>query len=990
MQADLFKKNYKNLNQGQKEAVDTIEGPTMVIAGPGTGKTTVLTLRIANILEKTDTPPDGILALTFTESGVVSMRRKLVALIGPAAYRVGIFTFHGFAEEVIRKHPEYFPRIVGGDVATESEKLSLIETILDQGAFDRIRPFGSPYHYVKGALHTISDLKRDAVSPTQFADILQREEESILSKEDLKHEKGKYAGEMKSLYKDALKNIEKNRELQALYAEYETALAREDLYDFDDMLLELLRAFKEHPDLLQSLQEEYLYFLADEHQDANQAQNTILELLSSYFDEPNLFIVGDEKQAIYRFQGASLENFLYFKKKFPTAKLIYLDENYRSHQSILDASHALAEPLPGDKELRPRLMSKGGSARGTIEVIAYPTEIDEAEGIVRCLKEELEKETEPRDISVLVRTNREISDLGRHLRNAALPVTLFQDEDVLADPDVAKLMLLLRAVNDPENETLLAETLFIDFLGLDPIEVTKALHEARHEKKPIIDIISKFPELAENFSKWVTLGKNRSALEVVTAVLDDSHLAEHLLTLPDSVEKMALLSTLYQEIATRQAHKKDQSIENFLRDIDTLEEHGARLSFASRLKKENTISVMTAHKSKGLEWKVVCIPHMVSGRWGSKRTNLDFRLPYPLGSALQSGKEEDERRLFYVALTRAKEKIMITYAAAAQDGKELVPSQFIEELPKELVDIKEGDEVGASAPLLGALARHSSRENTLWDREYLRETFLEQGLNATALNNYLECPWKYFFKNLIRIPDMMEKHQMYGTAIHFALAEMTNALRQDRSFELEDLIGSFLSCLEKQPLTKKDFEDSKKKGKEVLEAFWDSEREHWHTRALAEFNIAGVTIPLPAGEDLVLRGRLDKVDLLTEAPKNSKGQEVCVVDFKTGRPKTRNQILGETASATGNEKRQLDFYRLLLDLYDDGKYLMTNGTILFTEPDEKGRIKKETFDITSEDSEKVKQETLRVAGEILNFEFWDKECGDKDCESCKLRKVLIA
>ncbi|MES2214177.1 MAG: ATP-dependent helicase, partial [Patescibacteria group bacterium] len=818
MEIELFKRSYENLNLGQKEAVDTIEGPTMVIAGPGTGKTTVLTLRIANILKKTDTPPDGILALTFTESGVVSMRRKLVSLIGPSAYRVGIFTFHGFAEEVIRKYPEYFPRIVGGDVATESEKLSLIERILDQGEFDRIRPFGSPYHYVKGALHTISDLKRDAVSPERFGDILQREEESIFSKEDLKHEKGKYKGEMKSLYKDALKNIEKNRELQELYAEYEKGLAAENLYDFDDMLLELLRAFKEHPDLLQSLQEEYLYFHADEHQDANQAQNSILELLSAYFDEPNLFIVGDEKQAIYRFQGASLENFLYFKHKFPTAKLIYLDENYRSHQSILDASHALAEPLPGDKELRPKLLSKGGAARGSIEVISYPTEIDEAEGIVRCIKEELEKGTEAREISILVRTNREISDIGRHLRNAGVPVTLFQDEDVLADPDVAKLMLLLRSVNDPENETLLAQTLFIDFLGLDPVEVTKALHEARNEKKPIIDIISAFPEFSENFSKWVTLGKNRSALEVVTAILDDSKLVEHLLTLPDSVEKMALLSTLYQEIATRQAHKKDQSIENFLADIDTLEEHGAKLSFASRVRKENTVSVMTAHKSKGLEWKVVSIPHVVSGRWGSKRSNLDFRLPYPLGSAHQSGKEEDERRLFFVALTRAKEKVMITYSASAQDGKELVPSQFIEELPKELLDVKQGEDVGASAPLLGALARRSSQENTLWDRDYLRETFLDQGMNATALNNYLECPWKYFFKNLIRIPDTMEKHQMYGNAVHFGLSEMTNTLRQGKPFELEDLIDSFLVCLSKQPLTKKDFEDSKKKGKVVLEA----------------------------------------------------------------------------------------------------------------------------------------------------------------------------
>ncbi|MDB5254148.1 MAG: UvrD/REP helicase, helicase / ATP-dependent helicase PcrA, partial [Parcubacteria group bacterium] len=248
MKEDLFLKRYKELNKGQKEAVDTIEGPVMVIAGPGTGKTTVLTLRIANILRNTDTPPDGILALTFTDSGVVSMRRKLVSMIGPAAYRVGIYTFHGFAEEIISKHAEYFPRILGGSVATESEKLSILEDAIQSGTFELIRPFGSPLHYVRGALHTISDLKRDAVSPQGLLDVLIREEQSILFKEDLKHEKGKYAGEIKSAYKDALKNIAKNRELASLYEAYEKGLSEKNLYDFDDMLLELLRAFKEHPD----------------------------------------------------------------------------------------------------------------------------------------------------------------------------------------------------------------------------------------------------------------------------------------------------------------------------------------------------------------------------------------------------------------------------------------------------------------------------------------------------------------------------------------------------------------------------------------------------------------------------------------------------------------------------------------------------------------------------------------------------------------------
>jgi DNA helicase-2/ATP-dependent DNA helicase PcrA len=982
MKEDLFAKRYTGLNAGQKKAVDTVEGPVMVIAGPGTGKTTVLTLRIANILRKTDTPPDGILALTFTESAVVSMRRKLVALIGPAAYRVGLFTFHGFAEEVIRKFSEYFPRIIGGDIATESEKLSILEKLIDEGKFERIRPFGAPYFYVPGALHTISDLKRDAVTPETFFEILDKEEQSILAKGDLKHEKGRYAGEMKSAYKDALKNIEKNRELGDLYGRYEKELQSRHLYDFDDMLLELLRALDTYPDLLQSLQEEYLYFLADEHQDANNAQNSILEKLSSYFDNPNLFIVGDEKQAIYRFQGASLENFLYFKNEFPSAELIHLDENYRSIQNILDTSHALAKSLPGDKTMRPRLLAKGENDRGEIEVVSYDTDTDEALGIVESIREELEKGTEPEEIAVLVRTNREITELGRYLVDAGIPTTLFQDDDVLSDPDISKLILLLKAVNDPGNDTVVAEMLFIDFLDLDPINVMKSLSARNSNKKKMLDVVEKFPAFAEHYKEWVTLAKNRSALEVLTSILSESKLTRHLLKVANSVEKMSLLSALYQEIGSRQAHKKDMTLNDFLTDIDTLKEHNARLAFTSRMRKEKTVGVMTAHRSKGLEWKMVCIPHVVSGKWGSKRSNLVFRLPFPLGSAHQSGKEEDERRLFYVALTRAKSRILITHSTRSAEGSELVSSQFIEELPPDLIERRVGNTVGASAGLMGALVSKASKENTLWDRDYLRETFLSQGLSATALNNYIDCPWKYFFRNLICVPEMPNKSQMYGNAVHDALSTMTSALKTGKKFTEADLYERFLACLLKQPMPENDFEEAKSKGKEILKALWDSEYETWYSNALSEFNIKGVHITLPTGEDIVLKGRLDKVDLLND-------KQVRVIDFKTGKVKTRNDILGATKNSIGREKRQLDFYRLLLDLYDDGKYEMIQGAILFTEPDEKGRIIRHEFDISSEDSENVKKETIRIAEEILNLTFWDTECGERDCEFCTLRKVLI-
>ncbi|MBX4200256.1 ATP-dependent helicase [Candidatus Parcubacteria bacterium] len=982
MAGDTFERLYKGLNVGQKNAVDTVEGPVMVVAGPGTGKTTVLTLRIANILRTTDTPPDGILALTFTESAVASMRRKLVGLIGPRAYRVGLFTFHGFAEEVIKKYPEYFPRIIGGDIATEAEKLSIIEEIIEKNDFEYIKPFRAPFFYVQSILHTISDLKRDAVSPREFLKVLEKEEKDILSHEDVYHTKGKYKGEMKTLYKNTLRSTEKNRELTKVYTEYEKALEVRSLYDFDDQLLELLRALKEEKDLLQTLQEEFLYFLADEHQDANNAQNQILELLSSYFTEPNLFIVGDEKQAIYRFQGASLENFLYFRTKFPTAKFIYLDESYRSTQNILDVSYSLAALLPGDPKLRPELKSRT-EKKGLISVIDYRTEKDEYEGLVENILKRIENGEDPDDMAVLVRTNREIADVGRALLAKNISTNLYQDEDVLSDREIFKFMLLLRAISDPQNETIVGETLFIDFLKVDSIQVIQILDKAKKERVHVLEALKNInSEFSNLFSKWIKAARNQSALDAFTTILAESLFTEHLLTLPESIQKMSLLSSLYQEIATRQAHDKDLTLQKFLEDIDRLEEHGGKLQFSTRLPKEKSISVMTAHKSKGAEWRTVYIPHVVDGIWGNKRTMLDFRLPFPLGRAHQSGKEEDERRLFYVALTRAKENVILTYSHMRSDGREQVVSRFIQELPPALLTREQGKTTRDGDEIISQVKKKITRHRTVWDREYLLKTFKEEELSATALNNFIECPWKYFFINLIRIPDMPDKAQMFGVAIHEALSFLTRAVRESGKTTFEKFYESFEKCLSHQPLTDKEYKQALKKGKEMLRVFWDKEMPTWHKNSLAEFNIRNVFVPVGGTEGIRICGRLDKMEIHGD-------REVKVVDYKTGRPKTRNAILGKTESSSGNEKRQLDFYRLLLELYEKGKFEMTQGSIYFTEPDEKKRLKEEVFEMSHEDAERVEQEIVRLYSEVTTFSFWNSHCNDKDCEYCRLRDFLI-
>ena len=286
---DLYQELYKRLNKAQKQAVDTVEGPVMVIAGPGTGKTQILTLRIANILRETDTDPRSILSLTFTESGVVSMRKRLAEIIGDTAYLVNINTFHGFCNDIIKNYPEEFPRIIGSENINEVEQIRILEKLIEELPLKYLRPFGDKFYYARAILADINQLKREGVSAMEFGEIVRKREKTFPKINGLRHEKGPYAGKIKGEFKELEKQIAKNKELARIYIAYQKELAEKRLYDYSDMIMETLSALKKSDDLLPIIQERFHYFLIDEHQDTNNAQNKIIELLASFYPNPNVF-----------------------------------------------------------------------------------------------------------------------------------------------------------------------------------------------------------------------------------------------------------------------------------------------------------------------------------------------------------------------------------------------------------------------------------------------------------------------------------------------------------------------------------------------------------------------------------------------------------------------------------------------------------------------------------------------------------------------------
>ena len=971
-----FDELYNKLNPEQKEAVDTIEGPVMVVAGPGTGKTQILTLRIANIIAKTDTRPENILAITFTESGVVSIRKRLAEIIGGVAYRVAINTFHGFCNDIIKNYPEEFPRIIGSKQITAIDQIKLIEELIDQLPLEILRPFGDRYLYARNILTDINQLKREGIAEAEFRNIVDRELKNFKNIPDLYHERGIHQGKMKGDYQKLEKQIKKNAELASLYENYEKILRDRRIYDFDDMIMEVLAALGENENLLLQLQEEYQYVLVDEHQDTNNAQNKIIELLMAYHPNPNLFVVGDEKQAIFRFQGASLENFLYFKNLYDKSKLVTLTANYRSTQTILDSAHDLLEG---------KLCAKSKQEEKPIHLAVFNKKDQEDFFIAEDLKLKIEKWAKPHEIAVLYRDNKDAFSIARMLEKLCIPYLIESDQDLFSDQDVEKIIVLLKAINNYGEDEHLAAALHLDFLNIPPLLVYKILRKSHNEKIPLYDLIEKekiFSDFAKKLSHWAKLAKNENPMKVFEIVFEESGMLRRILEKGNIAERLWTMNALFDELKGIVEAKPQAKLGDFFDFLETIKRHELFIGKRREKNLENRVRLMTVHRSKGLEFDYVYITGAANGHFGGRKA-ID-RLPllpaiFSLTGRIITEKEKDadERRLFYVALTRARRGVTITYSKTNDALRAELPSQFVGEIRKDLIEEinTSGFEKDFEEKRHILFQASKGKESEVVNKDFIKAILEKNGLSVTALNNYLECPWNYFYSNLLRLPKAKDKHALYGTAVHNALRDFFSQLK-DRDLPRKNLLESFEFYLNKESLNEKDFIEVLEKGKKALSGYYEKYYKNWERRVLTEQEIKGIDIGLP----VYLTGKIDKIEFI------GNGKKVNVVDYKTRKPLTRNQIEGKTKNEDERYKRQLVFYKLLLDNF--GKYEMVSGELDFIEPNEKGEYKKEKFTIEDNEIKALKETIARVVEEIINLKFWNKNCSKKDCPYCRLRSIM--
>lgn len=980
-----FEKAYNSLNPLQQRAVDTIEGPVMVIAGPGTGKTQILTLRIANILRLTDTKPENILALTFTDSGAKAMRERLRLYIHEAAYRIPIFTFHGFAQSLIRDYPEMFPRIIGGRLVTDIESISWIEDILTSSTIQELRPSGDPSYYVSHVIKIINDMKQEYITSSKLADLCNSSEETLSTIEEF-HTKGAHKGKRRTEYMKAEKLLRRKRELLFVYNAYEAKLKSERRYDFNDMILETIHALQTNEELLRMLQETYQYLLADEHQDVNQSQNKIIELLTSFHDRPNLFVVGDEKQAIYRFQGASLENFLFFSDTFPGTEIVSLTDNYRSGQEILDASHELIHVEDGPlRDLRIPLSAKQ-KTQSSITNISFSYEAQEDAWVIENIKALVNEGEDSNDIAIIVRSNKEVEHFSSLLLKENIPAIPSSETDVLKHPVFNSVLRLIESASSPTNERALFEVLHAPYLGISTKDLAQALFPSG--KISLHALIENEDELRsrgiENPAPFVRLstilkeGRARQLTHlphrVIEYLLKESGMIDYL-AIQDPFDGGSVVKQIYDEIEKETDAGNIHQLSDCITHFNRKKEYNIPLSIAPIHRFDHGVRVMTAHKSKGLEFQHVFIPHLTDKNWGGRINRDLFGISFSRLQMNALDPLDDERRLLYVAITRGKKTVYLSHASMKETGSIREPSRLLESLKESESTIIQSAAFEEKYVPIHSITPVPERSYT---SDFFKRILTERGLSATALNNYLKSPWNYLYRNVLRIPEVQSPTLQFGTILHSILEKATKYHTQEGIAPNPSMVKEWLDLeFDKKRFTEEDRARYHERGFLALTKYIEEKSVGYPKTKHEEF---GIRVELPTGDAslpfILLTGKLDRIDF------NDDGNVAVVIDYKSGKPRSRNEIEGKTKKADQGYKRQLVFYALLLELYGDPRFACTECMLSFIEPDARGKIREERFSITQKEIDALRSEIIRVGLEISKGAFLDAPCDPSQSEYC--------
>lgn len=1016
-----FSQEYKKLNSEQQKAVDTIDGPVIVNAGPGTGKTQILATRIGNILLQTDTNPNNILCLTYTDNGSVEMRSRLLKLIGTAAYNIRIHTFHSFCNEVIQDNLSYFGKL-NLEPISDIEEIELFNRLVDSIEKDNpLKRFkGDVYYEVPRLKSLFSLMKKEAWSVEYMNERIDAYINSLPVKEGFFY-KRKYkefnAGDPNpNKIGPEKEKMETLRAAVNLYPRYNKMMSEISRYTFDDMILWVLDAFANNQNLLLDYQEKFLYVLVDEFQDTSRSQNLLLQYLINYWDVPNVFVVGDADQSIFSFQDANVENIFEFEKKFDDSiTKIDLVNNYRSTQQVLDAAHSLIvnnalRTVSKDTLLIAANSEINGSE--TIPVInEYPNITHEAMHIALQIEALINAGVSGKEIAVIYRNHSQVDEIIKILETKKIAVNAKKKVDLLQMPFIQNIITILTWI-DKENtipysaDDLLFKILHFNFFSVKPSSIARlsmSVNEknvGRKEDRFYIrrliedlplqsgDLFSQPDNSLQNVSTILeTLLKesnNVTVQHLVELVIQKAGILSFVMQSSEKPWLMQCLNSFFSFVKDNSKRSPQISLHELLNTITVMQKGRLSIPLYKVTATDEGVNLITAHSSKGSEFKHVFVIGCTNKIWDdSKGNNRSYSYPDNLLSNHNTSTDlEESRRLFYVAITRAKTNLSISYSLKDSSDKPLIRSTFV----SEILEGMNWQATKLSVPddqltdyLASQFAETAMPEIELVEANYINQILKRYSLSVTHLSNFLSCPLKFYYQNLIKVPAAKNENMMFGSAVHFALQRLFEKMKSNNDMfpNKENLLEDFNWFMDKNrdAFTIEEFTRRKDYGEKILPAYYDTHINHWNKIVKVEHAIRNVALG-----DIPLNGKLDKLEFT--------GKQVNVVDYKTGKYTNAVKKLNPPAEEDpngGDYWRQAVFYKILMDNDKSNDWQNISTAFEFVEP-VNDEYKVEKLVITPEDITTVSQQIKAVWQKIQNREF-KVGCGKSDCEWCTFVKT---
>lgn len=871
------------LNSEQKKAITHPGGPLLIVAGAGTGKTTVITQRIKYLLSEKKVNPKEILALTFTEKAAEEILRRVDESMPLGYEEPWLSTFHAFCERILRDEALEIGLDPSFKIISEPQQWLLVRKNLFDLDLKHYRPLGNPSKFISAILSFFSRAKDEIITPDDLYKYTQEQNRKTFQDDAQREE-----------YK-------KLQEIAHAYQKYQNILLKENFLDFGDLLFWVINLFKKRPSVLKKYQTQFKHILIDEFQDTNIAQYEIIKLLAPATQNPDLTVVGDDDQAIFKFRGASISNILDFKKDYPQSQTVVLTLNYRSTQEILNSSHQLIQnnnpnrlevKLKINKKLKSSLSQKGLNP----QVLQFENLEDEAEQIVELILKLIKtKGLNFSDFALLGRANNHLDPLVLALKRAQIPYTLVGNRGLFNQEEIKTQMSFLRLLVNRDDNTAAYFLLISDVFKLSPKDITTVLSEARKTKNSLFEIMKQNPNDCQGLKNitelFFSLEKEiyqKQITQILYEFLTRSGYVKFLVS-HESIEnnlKIKNINLFFNKVKEFENQTDNPSVFEFVDYLDLLIEAGENPAQAE-IEDIDTVKLLTVHSAKGLEFPVVFMTSLTSDRFPTRNRNEIIPIPNELVKETLLSQDyhlEEERRLFYVAATRAKKLLYFSWAKNYGGIRDKKPSGFISEtIHDKIVNPKSSNNSNHDKFF------HGSQKQTVPVMKKINISPLANGfISYSQMETFQTCQLKYYYKYVIHVEGAPTAALSFGQTLHRTLRDFhrRDLIKQEKT--LADLLIGFENHFAEFTngyQDKKHRQEAHQKGKELLLAYYRQHSTLFGTPIYLEkpfkIKIGGVT----------LIGAIDRIDSYQD-------KTLEIIDYKTGSSEEKEKKIDKDSQLT--------------------------------------------------------------------------------------------